>query len=135
MVPKVLQALEFRSNNEMHRPVIRALELLRRHAGSKLRVFPAGKDVPLDGIVSGLWREAVIETDAKGHRRVNRITYEICVLQALRERLRCKEIWVAGANRYRNPDDDLPIDFDAKRTPYYQALSLPLEADRFIDGL
>ena len=98
MVPKVLQALEFRSNNEMHRPVIRALELLRRHADSKLRVFPADEDVPLDGIVSGLWREAVIETDAKGHRRVNRITYEICVLQALRERLRCKEIWVAGAN-------------------------------------
>ena len=39
------------------------------------------------------------------------------------------------ANRYRNPDDDLPTDFDAKRTPYYQALSLPLEADIFIDGL
>ena len=26
----------------------------------------------------------------------------------LRERLRCKEIWVVGADRYRNPDDDLP---------------------------
>src|SRR5207249_823196 len=34
MVPKVLQALQFRSNNEGHRPVIRALELLRRHADS-----------------------------------------------------------------------------------------------------
>jgi hypothetical protein len=26
---------------------------------------------------------------------------ELSVLQALREQLRCKEIWVVGANRYR----------------------------------
>ena len=32
------------------------------------------------------------------------------MLQTLRERLRCKEIWVEGANRYRNPDADVPQD-------------------------
>ena len=135
MVPKVIQALEFRSNNEGHRPVIDALELVRRYADTKVRVFPLDEDVPLDGVVSGLWRDAVTEKDAKGQQRINRITYEICVLQALRERLRCKEIWVVGANRYRNPDDDLPSDFEAERTPYYAALNLPFEADRFIEGL
>jgi TnpA family transposase len=135
MVPKVLQALEFRSNNEGHRPVIRALELLRRHVDTKLRVFPADEDVPLDGVVSGLWRDAVIETDAQGRQRINRITYEICVLQALREQLRCKEIWVVGANRYRNPDEDLPANFEAERAPYYAALNLPLEADGFIEAI
>jgi TnpA family transposase len=135
MVPKVLQALEFRSNNEGHRPVIRALELLRRHADTKLRVFPADEDVPLDGVVGGLWRDAVIETDAQGRQRINRITYEICVLQALREQLRCKEIWVVGANRYRNPDEDLPANFEAERAPYYAALNLPLDADHFIEGI
>jgi TnpA family transposase len=135
LVPKVLQALEFRSNNDGHRPVIRALELLRRYADSKLRVFPAEEDVPLDGVVSGLWRDAVIEPDAQGRQRINRITYEICVLQALREQLRCKEIWVVGANRYRNPDEDLPADFEAERAAYYAALKLPVEADRFIEGL
>ena len=134
MTPKVLQALEFRSNNEGHRPVILAIELLRRHADSKERVFPADEDVPFDGIVNGLWRDAVTETDAQGRKRVNRITYEICVLQALRAQLRCKEIWVVGANRYRNPDEDLPADFETERAPYYAALKLPLEADRFIAG-
>ena len=83
----------------------------------------------------GLWREAVVEKDAKGQQRINRITYEICVLEALREKLRCKEVWVVGANRYRNPDEDLPADFEARRAPYYQALNLPLEADRFIADL
>ena len=49
--------------------------------------------------------------------------------------LRCKEIWVVGADRYRNPDDDLPADFEAQREPYYQALDLPLDAGRFIAEL
>ena len=32
--------LEFRSNKERHRPVIRALELLKKYAVSKVRTFP-----------------------------------------------------------------------------------------------
>jgi hypothetical protein len=64
--------------------------------------------------------------------RINRIAYEICALQALRDKLRCKEIWVEGALRYRNPEDDLPKDFDARREEYYQALNQPLDADAFI---
>ena len=79
-------------------------------------------------------RRLLRPTPAAGSR-VNRITYEICVLEALREQLRCKEIWVVGANRYRNPDEDLPADFETQRTVYYQALNLPLEADRFVVGL
>ena len=135
MVPQVLHVLDFRSNNERHRPVIQALDLVKRHAGTKMRTFPVEEEVPLDRVVRGLWREAVIEKDAQGRQRVNRITYEICVLEALREQLRCKEIWVVGANRYRNPDEDLPADFEAQRTPYYQALNLPLAPDRFIADL
>jgi hypothetical protein len=132
MVPQVLQALDFRSNNERHQPTINALDLVKRYAETKVHTFPVEEEVPLDGVVRGLWREAVIEKDAQGRDRVNRITYEICVLEALREQLRCKEIWVAGANRYRNPDEDLPADFEAQRAPYYHALNLPLDADRFI---
>ena len=80
--------------------------------------------MPLDGVVRGLWRSR----HGEGRRRpdrVNRVTYEIAVLEALRERLRCKEIWVVGANRYRNPDDDLPADFEQNREDYYRALNLP----------
>ncbi len=135
MVPELLEKLEFRSNNEHHRPVIQALDLLRRHAGSKASTFPADEDVPTEGIVRGLWRDATIETDAEGRERVNRITYEICVLEALRAKLRCKEVWVVGADRYRNPDEDLPADFEAQRESYYEELDLPLEADRFITSI
>jgi hypothetical protein len=102
MVPKLLATLEFCSNNERHRPVMQALDLVKRFAETKVRAFPIEEEVPLDGVVRGLWRDAVVEKDAAGRDRVNRMTYEVAVLEALRERLRCKEIWVFGANRYRS---------------------------------
>jgi TnpA family transposase len=135
MVPRLLATLEFRSNNERHRPVIRALELVKRFADTKLRCFPVDEEVPLEGVVRGLWRDAIVEQDAAGRDRINRVTYEVAVLEALREQLRCKEIWVAGADRYRNPDEDLPADFEGKREEYYKALELPLDAERFIGQL
>jgi hypothetical protein len=49
MVPKLLATLEFRSDNERHRPVIQALELGKRFADTKLRCFPVDDDVPLEG--------------------------------------------------------------------------------------
>jgi len=41
---------------------------------------------------------------------------------------------VVGANRYRN-QTTTPGRLRAQRIPYYQALKLPLEADRFIANL
>lgn len=135
LVPKVLTCLEFRSNNEVHRPVIQALELLSKYADSQQRYYASEEEVPLEGVLKSGWREILIEKDNKGAERINRINYEISVLQALRERLRCKEIWVVGANRYRNPDEDLPADFEQQREAYYQALKQPTAVEDFIAPL
>lgn len=135
MVPELLDMLEFRSNNARHQPVMDALALVRRHAASRSPYLPMDETVPLDGVVKDSWREAVVETDPQGRNRVLRHPYEICVLVALREKLRCKEIWLVGADRYRNPDEDVPADFEAKRNAYVAALGLPASASTFIAGL
>ncbi len=70
--------------------------------------------------------------DTHGQPRLNRINYELCVLETLREQMRCKEIWVVGANRYRNPEEDLPGDFEGQRPAYYAALGQPLDVETFI---
>lgn len=111
------------------------MELLKKYVDSKIRTFPPQEDIPIDGVVRGLWQEAIQEKDKDGIPRVNRITYEICALEALREQLRCKEIWVVGANRYRNPDEDLPADFEIRRGAYYEALRLPQDAKSFTSGV
>ena len=138
MLPALLDTLEFRSNNAVHRPVIEALELVKKYAGSthsRQRTYAPLEAVPIDGVVPATWRELVVTRDKQGHERVDRIGYELCVLQVLREHLRCKELWVVGANRYRNPEDDLPADFDAQRAAYCAALHLPLDADTFMTKL
>ena len=91
--------------------------------------------MPLVGIVPSQWRGLVLRPTKKGVVRVNRISYEVCVFQLLREQLRSRAVWVQGAYRYRNPDDDLPQDFNEKRLTYYDALEQPLEAGTFIDRL
>lgn len=63
------------------------------------------------------------------------MNYELCVLQSLREQVRCKEVWIAGAERFRNPDDDLPSDFAERRAACYERLGIPLAADAFIDKM
>jgi hypothetical protein len=104
MLPLLLDALEFRSNNQAYQPVIEALGILKQHRGSQRQHFRLD-EVPIVGIVRDKWREIVIEEDKHGVERINRINYEIGVLQTLRERLQCKEIWVVGAQRFRNPDE------------------------------
>ena len=135
MVPYILQVLEFRSNNNTHRPLVEALTLLRRYAESTLQYYPPGETVPIEGVVRPLWRHIVVEWDKQGNFRLNRINYEICVLETLRDRLRCKEIWVVGANQFRNPEEDLPADFGSQRVAYYEALHKPLDATSFIQDL
>jgi hypothetical protein len=131
ILPLILNKLEFRSNNEVHRPVIQVISILKKYADSKQRYYDAGKDIPIDGVLRSGWQEIILETGADDEIKVNRINYELSVLQALREKLRCKEIWVVGANRYRNPEEDLPADFEAQRLEYFQALKQPSDNDAY----
>ena len=131
----LLGVLEFRSSNTTHRPVIEALAFVKRHAGRGGRFYPVGEDIAIKGVVREDWRELVLQTDSRGRERVVRGAYEIAVFEALRERLRCKEIWVQGADRWRNPDEDLPADFESRRAEHYAALSQPLDPATFIDDL
>ena len=131
---RLLGVLEFRSNNTAHQPVIDALGLIVRYAHDGGTYYPLGEHVVLDGAVNADWTELLTKTDSRGRARVVRGVYEACVFQALRERLRCKEIWVVGAHEWRNPDEDLPVDFEVHRE-HYDKLRKPLDPKAFTAGL
>nr|WTB12019.1 DUF4158 domain-containing protein [Streptomyces antimycoticus] len=106
MLAPLLKALTLKCNNTEYRPVMDAINLLKRYLEQPLKegaFFDSAETVPLDGVVSEQWRAAVV--DDRG--RIERIPYELCVLVSLRDALRRREIWVVGANRWRNPEDDL----------------------------
>jgi TnpA family transposase len=133
MLAPLLAALEFRCNNSAYRPVMDAIDLLARYAGtdSDQRLYAASEKVPIDGVVPKAWMDAVVGEDG----RVERIPYELCVLIALRDALRRREVHVQGAGRWKDPDDDLPGDFEDNRDVHYSALAKPLDATEFIGGL
>ncbi|HZM66318.1 MAG TPA: DUF4158 domain-containing protein, partial [Nakamurella sp.] len=130
---RLLDVLEFRSSNTAHRPVVEALALIARHAATGHTVYyPWGETVPAHRSVDGDWEDVVYRVDTRGRRRVVRMAYEVATFQSLREALRCKEIWVTGADRWRNPDQDLPADFEEHRTDHYRELRKPLDPADFI---
>jgi TnpA family transposase len=131
---RLLEVLQCRSNNTAHQPVIEALELIRRHGrDANTRYYPLGESIPSHAGVAGDWADLAYRRDSKGRRRVVRTVYEIATFQELRDALRCKEIWVVGADRWRNPDEDLPADFEERRAEHYQALRKPPDPGAFID--
>ncbi len=133
---RLLRVLEFRSSNDTHRPVIEALELIGRHAaGGNTTYYPLGETVPVHRGVRGEWEELVWKVDTRGRRRTVRMVYEVATFQVLRERLRCKEIWVVGADRWRDPDEDLPADFVERRQENYRELRKPFDPQAFITEL
>lgn len=66
---------------------------------------------------------------------VKNVLIEICVIRALRKSLRNKEIWVTGADRYREPAEDLLADFATNRAYYYSLLQAPTDATTFINQI
>lgn len=133
MLAPVLAALDFQCNNTAYRPVMDAVELLGSYAAvdSKVKVYGPGDNPPIEGVVPKAWRDGV--TDENG--QVERISYELCVLIALREALRRREIWVVGAGRWRDPEEDLPLNFEDNRDVHYAALGKPLQAQEFVEDL
>ncbi len=129
MLPPLLRAFRFRSNNAMWHPILTTLNVIVRFAEAGRRVV-SENDIPA-GIIPGKWRSAVIDENG----RVNVVSFELCMLTQLRERIRAKEIWIEGADRYRNPDDDLPGDFDTRRDAYYTGLGLSQDAKSFVAGV
>ena len=130
MLPELLDALAFRCTNPRHQPVMVAIGLLKSHLKIKGAAYPDGVTVPLEGVVRPAWMPHVVEAEGDPPK-IDRIVYEVCVLRALRERLRCREIWVVGSRRYRDPEEDLPQDFEAKRPGYYAEMGIPLDPKAF----
>ena len=139
MLAPILKVLVFRSNNAGSQPVIKALRLMRKFIDSSLVYYPRGVEVPVKGVAENASWEAFMLEGTGGAEaadgRVNRINYEMVVLRSLREGLRCKEIWVDGADEHRDPDKDLPADFDLRREEYCEALDKPLDVEEFISDL
>nr|WP_308066887.1 Tn3 family transposase [Microtetraspora sp. AC03309] len=131
---QILEALEFGSANTVHAPMMTELALIKQYKAettNRTKYYATGEAVPVEQIVPAELAELMYRTDKSGRRRILRSVYECGVFQTLRDKLRCKEIWVHDAYKWRNPDLDLPADFEDKLEENYAKLRKPLEAKDF----
>lgn len=66
---QILDALEFRSSNTVHQPVLEALELIKRykaeHSPTTL-YYARGEHVPVDGVIPRDLADLLYKTDKRG---------------------------------------------------------------------
>ena len=115
--------------DNVSRSIAGYLQLTRAVSGKAI-TSSNSHTVPIEGVIRPQMLDILIEISSDSRRRINRINYEIAVLQALRIRLRCKEAWVEGADCYRNPDDDLPELMPRLKAIASQKLYLPFGGER-----
>ena len=130
MIKPLLSSVVLRSNNTNHQPIIDAIELIKKYFNSSKTYFPKDVDVPIN-FLSKKWRNRI--EDDNGN--IKRICYEVYVLKKLADRIRCREVWIEGSFLHRNPDYDLPKDFDANNPENYDNLSLSFDAETFVKQL
>ncbi len=126
---KILDQLKIHSSNKL---LIDALALIKRYQNSRFSHYPIEEIVPLNNLISKQEQKNIIERDDNNNQHVLRKDYECAVFKLLRIKLRHKEAWVENANKYRNPEDDLPKDFEERREEYFNLLDVPLSAETFI---
>lgn len=126
----LLEALTFNSRLKESQPLLKAIKFILANKEISSPYYPNNLLVPIEKVISSEWENLVVIKE-NNVTKVHRINYEIAVLQELHKQLGCKMIWVEGALRYRDPNEDLPKDFDDNRDAYYAELGLPLDAKAF----
>jgi TnpA family transposase len=134
VIKSFLDQLSFRSNYPRHNSLLNALILVKRYFSSPIQYYPLDVDIEED-LLKGHWSTTVKEIDDNGRERIVKYNFELCVLEQLEKFLRCKEIWVEGAGLFRNPDLDLPQDWEDRHSYYYEILNLPEDMNVFVEGL
>lgn len=131
MLKDLLQTVEVHSNNAVYRPLLEALDWIHVNYDRRTKIIYGRDDIPIDGVVPDKYRKAVIRKDGT----VDKYSYELCTIITLREKLKCREVWVSNSQKYRNPDMDLPKDFEEKREEHYQSLGLDLSPVHFVESV
>ncbi|MEO8963235.1 MAG: Tn3 family transposase [Gammaproteobacteria bacterium] len=132
----LLDAFVLRTNNPECKPLLNAIEFIKEQKNIDEKYYPDSELVLIKGVIPNEWAPMVVEEKSgNADSKIDRMNYEMAVLEELRKQLRCKSIWIEGAYRFRNPDEDTPKDFDTRPEYYFNMLNLPLDANDYIDPL
>ncbi|WP_342260178.1 Tn3 family transposase [Candidatus Tisiphia endosymbiont of Metellina segmentata] len=162
MLLDLLEVFTFQTNKPSSKLLLDAISFIKQNRYITGKYYLDSKIVPIKDVITDAWRVIVVEQllesqvvgteqkptlegnkenpknqeqDKLANSKINRMAYEVAVLEELRRQLSCKLIWIEGAYRYRDPCEDLPQDFDERKEYYYKALGVPLDGKEFTSKL
>jgi hypothetical protein len=127
-LPLLLDTIEFHATDGGE-PILQALIALRQTDG---RRKPTPELLPTR-FVPRPW-QPLVEPETG---RIDRAAYTMCALEELRDGLRRRDVYVTPSERFADARSSLLSDaaWDASREDTCRALSLPIQADAFIEQL
>jgi TnpA family transposase len=128
----ILQALSLHEDHVTYKPLLQAIQFINKHWQVDAEHYTTMP--PMDKIIPAAW-QTMVNSKQGNKDTVNKYNYEIAVLEQLKCFLGFKAIWVKGSYRYRNPNEDIPQDFEKNKKYYYQLLGLPTSAKAFTKKL
>jgi TnpA family transposase len=134
MLKPLLDVIEFKTNDPSKNKLIEGLKIVYEHIDKKSVLYPKSVKLP-EEILTGHWKETAIEKDTNGNKRIKKYFFELYLLDKLEKNVKCKEIWVNGALRFRNPVEDLPSDWGDNRLYYYHKYKIPVNIGDFASSL
>lgn len=128
----ILNALSFKESHPDYKPVIQAIKFIRKYwDSSDNENYPVTP--PIENIIPEVWQAALLSSDKQ--EAINKYKYEVIVLEQLKAFLGYKAIWAENSYRYRNPKDDLPIDFKKRKQEYFEMIGMPTRGKSFTKDL
>ncbi|PCI36374.1 MAG: hypothetical protein COB50_04820 [Thiotrichales bacterium] len=127
---EALSLLKLKTSNSINNELLNGVSFLLEHKDDKGQYYQ--KDISIPFIDSFSKKEIKL---IKDEDLVNKNLYEYKILWHLRDRLKCKDIWVNGSKKYNDPEKDLPNDFDKNKDHYYELLNQPKDSKVFVDSL
>lgn len=129
IIAPILEVLEFDSSNEKN--LTNAIKLIKQNLNNRTIYYQSDQKNILNQIVKKSHKNKVLDDK----NRIKRIDLELCVIHKLRNKLRIREVWIESGYKYRNPEYDLPQDFDKNKDKYFALLKQPQKVDDFINEL
>lgn len=137
---EILNNIEIKSSNTI---LLSALDIVTKYQNDKREFYPYddNDNIPIEGLINKNDMEFIFHGKSSGKTIGNvkaiicRKEYEYTIFKNLRESLKNKGAWLEGSLKYRNPEYDVPEDFDNNKDYYYNIINQSLSAQEFVDTL